>query len=148
MGKAIPFYSSTRIKVNSTPSMRIKDDNDKYIGQTVEFTVVKNKVGDPFGVAESDLMFWKGVDSIKELIDLGIKNKIINQSGAWFKFIPDGKEEISVHGKNGIYNHLTQNPEDVEWLRNIVNNNNSDIFDKAVISDEDIAESEMEPTDE
>lgn len=146
-GKAIPFYSSTRIKVNSTPSMRIKDDNDKYIGQTVEFTVVKNKVGDPFGVAESDLMFWKGFDSIKELIDLGIKNKIINQSGAWFKFIPDGKEEISVHGKNGIYNHLTQNPEDVEWLRNIVNNN-SDIFDKAVISDEDIAESEMEPTDE
>lgn len=147
MGKAIPFYSSTRIKVNSTPSMRIKDDNDKYIGQTVEFTVVKNKVGDPFGVAESNLMFWKGFDPIKELIELGLKNKIINQSGAWFKFTPENKEEVSVHGKNGAYNYLTQYPEDVEWLRNLVRNG-VDIFDKAIISDEDVAESEMEPTDE
>ena len=146
-GKSVPFYSSTRIKVNSTPSMRIRDDNDKYIGQTVEFTVVKNKVGDPFGVAESDLMFWKGFDPIKELIELGLKNKAINQSGSWFKFIPDGKEEVSCQGKNGVYDYLINHLEDVEWLRNIVNNN-SDIFDKAVISDEDIAESEMVPTDE
>jgi recA bacterial DNA recombination protein len=146
-GKSVPFYSSTRIKVNSTPSMRIRDDNDKYIGQTVEFTVVKNKVGDPFGVAESDLMFWKGFDPIKELIELGLKNKAINQSGSWFKFIPDGKEEVSCQGKNGVYDYLIQHSEDVEWLRNLIRNG-VDIFDKAVISDEDITESEMEPTDE
>ena len=42
-GRAIPFYSSTRVKVNSTPSMRIKGLNDNYIGQRVEFSVVKNK---------------------------------------------------------------------------------------------------------
>lgn len=146
-GRAVPFYSSTRIKVNSTPSMRIKDDNDKYIGQTVEFTVVKNKVGDPFGVAESDLMFWKGFDPVKELIELGLKNKFINQSGSWFKFVPEGKEEISCQGKNGVYDYLINHLEDVEWLRNLIRNG-VDIFDKAVIPDEDVAESEMEPTNE
>ena len=92
-------------------------------------------------------MFWKGFDPIKELVELGLKNKIIEQGGAWFKFTPDGKEEVSLQGKNGVYNYLTQHHEDVEWLRNFIRNG-VDIFDKTVISDEDVAESETEPTDE
>lgn len=149
MGKAIPFYSSTRVKVNSTPSMRIKGLNDSYIGQRVEFSVVKNKVGNPFGVAESNLYFGVGFNAVEELVSTAVKAGIITRAGAWFT-IPvknDKDEYIKCQGENGCCVYYKEHPEHLEELRQIVNKNKDSIFDQ--MSDEDVKEaSESEVLDE
>lgn len=149
MGRAIPFYSSTRVKVNSTPSMRIKGLNDNYIGQRVEFSVVKNKVGNPFGVAESNLYFGVGFNAVEELVSTAVKAGIITRAGAWFT-IPvknDKDEYIKCQGENGCCVYYKEHPEHLEELRHIVNKNKDSIFDQ--MSDEDIKEaSESEVLDE
>lgn len=148
-GRAIPFYSSTRVKVNSTPSMRIKGLNDNYIGQRVEFSVVKNKVGNPFGVAESNLYFGVGFNAVEELVSTAVKAGIITRAGAWFT-IPvknDKDEYIKCQGENGCCVYYKEHPEHLEELRQIVNKNKDSIFDQ--MSDEDVKEaSESEVLDE
>lgn len=149
MGRAIPFYSSTRVKVNSTPSMRIKGLNDNYIGQRVEFSVVKNKVGNPFGVAESNLYFGVGFNAVEELVSTAVKAGIITRAGAWFT-IPvknDKDEYIKCQGESGCCVYYKEHPEHLEELRQIVNKNKDSIFDQ--MSDEDVKEaSESEVLDE
>ena len=80
-GKAIPFYCSSRVKVNSTPSMRIKNSaGDGFIGQTVDFTIIKNKVGSPFGVGESNLYFGVGFNKVEELIEAAIAKDVFEKA--------------------------------------------------------------------
>lgn len=145
-GRAIPFYSSTRVKVNSTPSKRIRGLNDNYIGQTVEFSVVKNKVGNPFGVAESNLYFGVGFNPVEELVSTAVKAGIITRAGAWFT-IPvknDKGEFIKCQGENGCCVYYKEHLDHLEELRQIVNKHKDSIFDQ--MSDEDVkdaAESEV-----
>jgi recombination protein RecA len=68
-GKAIPFYASIRIKVNSTAGQRIKVAGELApIGQTTTISIVKNKVGPPFRETEYDLIYGKGIDSSASLL--------------------------------------------------------------------------------
>lgn len=148
-GKAIPFYSSTRVKVNSTPSKRIRGPNENYIGQTVEFSVVKNKVGNPFGVAESNLYFGVGFNPVEELVSTAVKAGIITRAGAWFT-IPvknDKGEFIKCQGENGCCVYYKEHLDHLEELRQIVNKHKDSIFDQ--MSDEDVKEAaESEVLDE
>lgn len=130
MGKAIPFYSSSRVKINSTPSMKIKQPGGEgFIGQTVDFTIVKNKVGSPFGVGQSNLYFGVGFNKTEELIEEGVTKEIFEKGGAWFTlpyFTEDG-EVIKVQGKNGLKSYFEQHPEELEKIESLIrekDNNN------------------------
>ena len=58
--------------------------------------VVKNKVAPPFKQVEFDIMYGEGISKTGELVDLGVKQNIIEKSGAWYSFngdrIGQGKE--------------------------------------------------------
>ena len=125
MGKAIPFYCSSRVKVNSTPSMRIKNSSgDGFIGQTVDFAIIKNKVGSPFGVGVSNLYFGVGFNRVEELIDAAIAKDVFEKGGAWYT-LPyctlDG-EVLKFQGKNGLKAYYEANPSELDKLQELVNN--------------------------
>jgi recombination protein RecA len=127
-GKAVPFYCSSRVKVNSTPSMRIKNDTgDGFIGQEVDFTIAKNKVGSPFGVGRSKLYFGVGFDKVEELIEVAVEKNIFDKAGAWFTlpYVNEDGEYCKFQGKNGLKAHYQANPAELEKLETLVNDKNN-----------------------
>ena len=93
-GRALKFYSSCRIDVRRIGQLK---DGEDVVGQRVKCKVVKNKVAPPFRVAEFDMMHTNGISYEGDLLDLGMVQKVVARSGAWFKYgdvyLGQGKEK-------------------------------------------------------
>ena len=69
--------------------------------------VVKNKVSPPFKQAEFQIMYGQGIYHMGEVIDLGVKCKIVDKSGAWYSY---NGNKIG-QGKANSANYLEEHPE-------------------------------------
>lgn len=82
-GLALKFYSSVRIHLKAVG--RIKR-GDEIIGSRILAKVVKNKVAAPFKTAEFDIYYNEGISKLAEIINCGLKAKIIKKSGNWLEY--------------------------------------------------------------
>ena len=82
-GRALKFYSSVRVDLRRTES--IKQGSD-VMGNRVRARIVKNKVAPPFRVAEFDIMYSEGISKYGELIDIGVDEGIIRKSGSFYSY--------------------------------------------------------------
>jgi recombination protein RecA len=82
-GNALKFYSSVRLDIRRTES--IKEGQD-VVGSRVRVKVVKNKMAPPFKQAEFDILFSQGISKAGELVDLGVDKKVLEKSGAWYSY--------------------------------------------------------------
>lgn len=112
-GRALKFYSSVRIDVRRIGQLK---DGDQIVGQRTKAKIVKNKVAPPFRIAEFDMMHADGISFEGDVLDLGVVHKIVQRSGAWFKY---GGSHIG-QGKEKARNYLRENPEVCEDIRNKV----------------------------
>ena len=103
-GNALKFYASVRLDIRRTGSLK---DREEIVGNTTKVKVAKNKVAPPFKLAEFDIMFGTGVSFEGELIDLGVKHRIVDKSGSWFSY---GDERIG-QGKEKARAFLKENPQ-------------------------------------
>ena len=103
-GNALKFYSSVRLDIRRIGAVK---DGDEIVGNETRVKVVKNKVAPPFKQTEFQILYGRGINRNGELVDLGVKNGLIDKSGAWYAYkgnkIGQGKANV------GIY--LTENPE-------------------------------------
>jgi recombination protein RecA len=102
-GRALKFYSSCRIDVRRIGQIK---DGEEVVGQRVRAKVVKNKVAPPFRVAEFDMMHTNGISYEGDILDLGVTQKVITRSGAWFKY----NDAYIGQGKEKARNYLLENP--------------------------------------
>ena len=97
-GRALKFYSSVRLDVRRTESLK---KGGEVIGNHVRVKVVKNKIAPPFKEAEFDIMFGKGISREADILDLAEKNDIIEKSGAWYAYqgdkIGQGRENAKLY---------------------------------------------------
>jgi recombination protein RecA len=96
-GRALKFYSSIRLDVRRSESLKV---GDSVIGNKTTVKVVKNKVAPPFKSAVVDIMYGEGVSREGELVDLGVNAGVIEKSGAWFAYngekLGQGKENVKL----------------------------------------------------
>ena len=109
-GRALKFYSSVRVDVRKIGMLK---DGENIVGQRVKTKIVKNKVAPPFRIAEFDMMHTNGISLEGDILDLGVVHKIVNRSGAWFKY---GTTHIG-QGKEKARNYLIENPDVREEIR-------------------------------
>jgi recombination protein RecA len=103
-GRALKFYSSTRIELRRAET--IKQGNEA-IGSHVRAKVVKNKVAPPFRSAEFDIMFDHGISKEGNLIDLGLELGLMSKAGAFFSY---GDIRLG-QGRESARQYLIKNPE-------------------------------------
>ena len=102
-GNALKLYASVRLDIRKTETL--KKDNVEY-GNRVKVKVVKNKVAPPFRVAEFDIIYGKGINSIGCLIDVASDLEVVKKAGAWFSY----KDERIGQGRDAARQFLESNP--------------------------------------
>lgn len=102
-GNALKFYSSVRLDIRRTGALK---EGEEVIGNETRVKVVKNKVAPPFKQAEFQIIYGKGISKEGELIDLGVKHKLIEKAGAWYSYQGDKIGQ----GKANSMKFLAENP--------------------------------------
>ena len=108
-GRALKFYSSVRIEVRRTESIKVGTD---VMGNVVNIKVVKNKVAPPFRTAVVEIMYGEGISREGEVLELATNLDVINKSGAWYDY---NGERIG-QGKDNIKKYLKENPKVFEEI--------------------------------
>ncbi|USE38800.1 recombinase RecA [Endozoicomonas sp. SCSIO W0465] len=103
-GNALKFYSSVRLDIRRTGAVK---QGDEVIGNETRVKVVKNKVSPPFRQAEFQILYGQGIYHMGEVIDLGVKQKLVDKSGAWYAY----KGAKIGQGKANAAQYLSDNPE-------------------------------------
>jgi recombination protein RecA len=103
-GNALKFYASVRLDIRRIGSIK---KGEEVIGNETKVKVVKNKVSPPFKTAEFDILYGQGISREGEIIDMGVANKILEKSGAWYAY---NGEKIG-QGKDNAREFLRENPD-------------------------------------
>ncbi len=103
-GNALKFYASVRLDIRRTGAIK---EGDEVVGNETRIKVVKNKIAAPFKEANTQIMYGQGFNREGELIDLGVKHKLVEKAGAWYSYQGDKIGQ----GKANACNYLRENPE-------------------------------------
>ncbi len=129
-GRALKFYSSVRLDVRKTETLKSGTD---VIGNHVRVKVVKNKVAPPFKEAEFDILYGQGISREGSIIDLAVENNIIDKSGAWFAY----KGQKIGQGKENARLYLIENPEVCEEIEELIRDSYKPADNTAFVDDGD-----------
>ena len=110
-GNALKFYSSVRMDIRRIGAIK---DSESVLGNKTRVKVVKNKVAPPFREVEFDIIYGEGISKEGEIIDLAVKENIVEKAGSWFSYnnakIGQGRENVKIHFKENpeVYNEIKE----------------------------------------
>ena len=103
-GRALKFYSSVRLDIRRTESIK---DGAEIVGNRTRVKVVKNKVARPFQQAEFDIMYGTGISREGSLLDVAVDLGLVKKSGAWFTY----EGEQLGQGRENVKTFLRESPQ-------------------------------------
>lgn len=112
-GNALRFYSSVRLDIRRTGSIK---KGDEILGNETKVKVVKNKVAPPFKIADFDILYNEGISRESEIINLAVQLGFMEKSGAWYSY---NQEKIG-QGKENVRVYLQEHPEVATTLENMI----------------------------
>ena len=118
-GNSLKFYSSVRLDIRRGSQIK---SGDEILGNDTKVKIVKNKVAPPFKVAEFEIIYGEGVSKIGEIIDLAVKEDIIEKSGSWYAY-----NGIKIgQGKENAKKYLKDNPEIADQIEDKIRSNSKE----------------------
>jgi recombination protein RecA len=102
-GRALKFYASVRMDVRKIDTIK---QGDEFMGNRTRIKIVKNKVAPPFKQAEFDIMYGAGISREGDVLDIGVKEEIVQKSGAWFSY---GDARLG-QGRENAKQYFKENP--------------------------------------
>lgn len=108
-GEALRFYSSVRMEVARTGTVK---EEDVSVGSETRVKVVKNKVAPPFTEAIFEIEYGKGINKAKEIVTAAVSLKLIEKTGAHYSY---NGQRIG-HGLDKALEYLEQHPEDMKAI--------------------------------
>ena len=112
-GRALKFYASVRMDIRRIDSIK---QGEEVVGNRTRVKVIKNKVAPPFRQAEFDIMYNEGISREGTVLDVGVRENIIQKSGAWFSY-----NEIRLgQGRENAKQHLRENPDLTLEVENLI----------------------------
>jgi recombination protein RecA len=112
-GNALKFYASVRLDIRRTGTIK---DGEEVIGSTTRVKVVKNKVAPPFRETEFEILYGTGISKTGDLLDLAVKEKLIEKAGSWYSYQNDKLGQ----GRDSAKKFLDENPKVVADLTKII----------------------------
>jgi recombination protein RecA len=112
-GNALKFYASMRLDVRRIGQVKI---GDELVGGRTRVKMAKNKCAPPFTEAEFEIRYGTGVDTLAELIDLGMSRGLIEKSGNHLSFAGT----TLGNGREKSRDALAQSPELQSTLRQAI----------------------------
>jgi recombination protein RecA len=112
-GNALKFYSSVRLDIRRIGAIK---RGDEVVGNQTRVKVVKNKMAPPFRLAEFEIFYGEGISRMGEVIDLGVKEGIVQKSGSWYSY---GDDRIG-QGKDNVRKFLSENPDTAAEIENAI----------------------------
>ena len=109
-GRALKFYSSVRLDIRRTGTIKV---GDEAVGNHVRVRVVKNKVAPPFRQSEFDIMFNEGISITGDLVDMAVEDNVVDKSGAWYSY---GDVRLG-QGRENAKDFLRDNPDLFKEIR-------------------------------
>ena len=103
-GNALKFYASVRLDIRRTGAIK---RGEEVVGNETRVKVVKNKVAPPFRQANFDILYGEGISREGEIIELGVKEGIVDKSGAWYSYSGNRIGQ----GKDNVRLFLKENPD-------------------------------------
>ena len=103
-GNALKFYASVRLDIRRIGAIK---EGEQVVGNRTRVKVVKNKMAPPFREVEFDILYGQGISREGDIIDLGVEDKVVEKSGAWFSY----KGERIGQGRENAKKFLRDNPD-------------------------------------
>ena len=103
-GNALKFYSSVRLDIRRIGAIK---KGEEVVGNETRVKVVKNKIAPPFKQAEFVILYNEVISREGEIVDLGVKEGLIDKAGAWYSY----KDDRIGQGKDNVRVFLKENPE-------------------------------------
>jgi len=101
-GNALKFYSSVRLDIRRIGAIK---KGDEVVGNETRVKVVKNKVAPPFKQVTFDILYGQGISREGEIIELGVKEGLVEKAGAWYSY----KGDRIGQGKDNARRFLVEN---------------------------------------
>ena len=112
-GNALKFYASMRLDVRRIGQVKV---GDELVGGHTRVKLAKNKCAPPFTEAEFEIRYGTGVDTLAELIDLGLTRGLVEKSGNHLSFAGTALG----NGRERSRDSLGQSPELQSTLRQAI----------------------------
>ncbi|MCD4819368.1 MAG: recombinase RecA [Candidatus Cloacimonetes bacterium] len=108
-GVALKFYSSVRLEVRKSSSIKKMGAVIEILGNLIKVKIVKNKFAPPFKTVEFPLIYGQGISHLDIILDLAVKNDFVKKSGSWYSY---GDKKLG-QGTDKVKDFLLNNPDEL-----------------------------------
>jgi recombination protein RecA len=156
-GRALKYFCGLRIALKRVKSEYAQIESDltgkaekQPISNIIRAKIAKTKVSRHQGhQAEFVIRYGEGVDNVRSVIDIGEARKVVFRGGAWYTFAGAEGLEVKAQGKEGLREHLLQNPADFQALVSQIQSFSQEVqkLDR-VVSDDEVFVEDIEELEE
>lgn len=109
-GHALRFARSVAMSIRRTTDIK---QAGGVVGHTVEVDIKKNKLAPPFRTAQFDIIYGKGIDPYRDMVEVAKNLGVIQLKGSYYVY---GDESLG-QGKDNATESLKENQALVEEIR-------------------------------